>query len=85
MKWQLGGDWPVGQFSIPVGTVITEAMKWNGIALTPPMPINAIALDKEAAQMMLGWYPEQQHRLLFGIDVDLDAVKRRHREAGFRV
>jgi hypothetical protein len=86
MKWQLGGDWPVGQFSIPADTVLTsvsgEPPHWNGITLTMPMPINAIALDNEAAQLMLQWWGgnnsygyDLRHRLIFGPGVDL--VQRR--------
>jgi len=61
MRWQLAGDWPVGPVLIPTGTVLSgvagpdgelvEAPKWNNgsIALPMPMPINAMALDQEAA------------------------------------
>ena len=66
MKWQLAGDWPVGPAVIPAGTLLTgvvgpdgelaEAPKWNGITLPIPMPLNAVALDEEAALMML-WPP----------------------------
>ena len=48
MRWQLAGDWPVGPTLIPAGTVLDGATP--GIPL--PMPINAIALDEEAALQM---------------------------------
>ena len=95
MKWQLAGDWPVGPAVIPAGTLLTgvvgpdgelaEAPKWNGITLPIPMPLNAVALDEEAALMMLKWYEDYHglhlwHRLHFGPDIgDLDAIKARAR------
>ena len=72
MKWQIGGGgWPVGPILIPAGTIVSgEAPTWNGIALPLPMPIDAVALDREAAAMMRRWYPaEHHHRLMFGPDV----------------
>jgi hypothetical protein len=82
MKWQLSGIWPVDRgLCVPGDTVLTsvsgEPPTWNGLTLSWPMPLNAIALDDEAAQMMLQWWPEQRHQLLFGRNVDLDTVKRR--------
>jgi hypothetical protein len=57
---------------------IVEAPKWNGIELPLPIPLNAMALDEDAALMMLTWYPEEQwHRLHFAPGIDLDAIKTR--------
>jgi len=78
MKWQLGGTgWPVGQWLIPASTILNGAagpdgkitVKWNEITLPMPIPINAIALDNEAAALMLEWYPDQHYRLHFGPNV----------------
>jgi hypothetical protein len=86
MKWLLRGDWPVSQGCIPADTIISaiardgelvEAPKWNGVTLPPPMPLNAVALDEEAALMMLKWHPEQWHRLYFGPGIDPDTIKAR--------
>ena len=84
MRWHLGGDWPVGQYCIPIGTIvsagvrdgeITEAPHWNGVRLPLLIPLNAAALDDDAAMMMLRWYPDYQwHRLRFGPDIDRDAI-----------
>ena len=95
MKWQLGGDWPVGHphcaQSIPTGTILSgvagpdgelvEPPKWHGIELPMPMPIDAAALDAEAALLMLKWYPEHQwYRLGFVSDLDREAMLARARE-----
>ena len=50
-----------------------------------PMPINAAALDEEAALLMLRWYQNYGglhlwHRLRFGPGIDRDAIKTRARE-----
>ena len=87
MKWQIGGDWPVGPHLIPVGTILSgvardgelvEAPIWNGIALPMPMPINSTPLDEDAALMMLKWYePEHWHRIVFGPNIDRELIKGR--------
>ena len=87
MRWQLGGDWPVGPCLVPVGTVLSgvardgelvEAPKWNEAPLPMPMPLNAVALDEDAALMMLKWYePEHWHRILFGPNIDRELIKGR--------
>jgi hypothetical protein len=64
MHFRLQGDWPVGQWCVPAGTFIDgNDPKWNGIALPLPMPMNAIALDQEAADVLADWYPHHLHRL----------------------
>jgi hypothetical protein len=88
MRWQLDGDWPVGQWCIPVGTVLTGVardggelvVKWNEIELPMP-PLNSAALDEEAALLMLKSYPDQWHRLHFGAGIDRDALMARAEEA----
>ena len=57
MKWQLAGDWPVGAAVIPAGTVLTGVVGPDGKLvvsppLTAPLPLNAVALDEEAALQM---------------------------------
>jgi hypothetical protein len=82
MRWQLLGDWPVGQWLVPAGTVLEgTAPTWNGIPLPMPMPLNAISLDDEAALMMLKWYGDQWHRLHFGPGVDADPISLQRRQA----
>jgi hypothetical protein len=71
MKFQIGGQgWPVqgGARLIPAGTIVGD----GGIPtseLPMPMPIDAVALDDEAAAAMKAWYPDQLYRLHFGPDV----------------
>jgi hypothetical protein len=86
MQWQLKGDWPVGQFCIPTGTVLSgtprvrdgalvEGPVWNGITL-PMMPINAVALDMDAAVMMAKWYGQELwHQVVTGPGIDREAVR----------
>jgi len=87
MRWQLAGDWPVGPVLIPTGTMLSgvagpdgelvEAPKWNNgsIALPMPMPINAMALDQEAALQMCKWFDQDLwHRLIFHRSLDRDAI-----------
>jgi hypothetical protein len=82
MRWQLAGDWPIGQFSIPAGTVLSsgagEAPIWNGVALPMPPPLNAVALDEDAALLMLQWYePHEWYRLHFGPGINRNAIMAR--------
>ena len=87
MLWMLQGDWPVGQWCIPTGTVLTgvardgelvEPPTWNGITLPMPMPLNAIALDEDAALMMLKWFDQDLwYRLHFDWSLDRDAIMAR--------
>ena len=88
MRWMLQGDWPVGQWCIPTGTVLTgvargdgelvEPPTWNGITLPMPMPLNAIALDEDAALMMLKWFGQDLwYRLHFDWSLDRDAIMAR--------
>jgi len=87
MRWQLGGDWPVGQWLIPTGTIlsavardgeIVEPPMWNGVTLPMPMPINSAALDEEAALLMLQWYePHEWYRLHFGPGINRNAIMAR--------
>jgi hypothetical protein len=85
MRWQLAGDWPVGPAVIPAGTVLTGVVGPDGELsvsppLTVPLPINAMALDDEAALQMCMWYDEAAtiggwHHLLFGPGIDHEAIK----------
>jgi hypothetical protein len=89
MKWQLAGDWPVGPAVIPAGTVLTGVVGPDGKLvvsppLTVPLPINAMALDDEAALQMCMWYDEADtiggwHHLLFGPGIDHEAIKAKAR------
>ena len=79
MKWQLAGPWPVGPALIPGGTIT------DGTGLPMPMPLNAVALDEDAALQMCLWYDETNtiggwHALHFAAGIDREAVmaKARH-------
>jgi hypothetical protein len=67
MRWQLvDHGWSVGQWYVPVGTIIDDRMQWLGsIPLPPPLPLNAYSLDAEALAMMKQWYPDQWHLLRY--------------------
>ena len=92
MKWQLAGDWPVGPAVIPAGTVLTGVVGPDGELvvsppLTAPLPLNAVALDEEAALQMAMWYEESAtiggwHHLHFapGIDRDKILAQARHKK-----
>ena len=89
MRWQLRGDWPVGAAVIPAGTVLTGDVGPDGELvvsppLTAPLPINAMALDEEAALQMCMWYEEAAsiggwHQLHFAAGIDREAVMARAR------
>ena len=94
MKWQLAGDWPVGAALIPTGTMLAgvagadgplaEPPSWHGQPLPMPMPLNATALDEEAALQMCMWYEEAAsiggwHQLHFAAGIDREAVRARAR------
>jgi hypothetical protein len=75
-RWQLLGPWPHGAVCIPAGTEIIGIVTngevtatYNAMPLRMPMPIDAKAMDDEAAAMMRAWYSDQQYRLLYGPDV----------------
>jgi len=85
MKWQLAGDWPVGPAVIPAGTVLTGVLGPDGKLvvsppLTAPLPLNAVALDTDAALQMCMWYDEAAtivggwHHLHFHPSIDLEKV-----------
>jgi hypothetical protein len=87
MRWQLATDWAVGPLGpIPATTVLTGVGDGHGgLAAAPiwrnqpvpvdsnrPMPLEAISLDQEAANLMRSWYQnydggfDLRYRLLFG-------------------
>jgi hypothetical protein len=80
MRWQLGGDWPVGARCIPAATIISagEAPNYQAIPLAElpkPLPLNAEALDEDAALQMLYWHPpELWHQIKFVAGIDRTAV-----------
>jgi hypothetical protein len=84
MRWQLAGPWPIGPAVIPAGTIITAVVGPDGglvfdHTVRPPMPINAAALDHEAALQMCMWYEETDtvggwHQLLFHPNIDREAI-----------
>jgi hypothetical protein len=91
MKWQLGGDWPVGAGLIPHGTIITAVVGPDGELLfdnalvRPPMPINAMAQDSASALQMAMWYEERDtingwHQLHFAPGIDREAVMAKARD-----
>jgi hypothetical protein len=66
MRYQLRGDWPIGQFCIPVGTVIdTDASdQWSSLAKGRPPPLNAMPLNRETWKWMRGLYPGLTHQIV---------------------
>jgi hypothetical protein len=70
MKYQLAGHgWPIGQWLIPVGTVIDhtktpeQMTDWEKLALGKLPPLNAVALDDDCAEAMANGYPGHRHLL----------------------
>ena len=62
---QLLGDWPVGAWCVPAGTIIdANDPQWRGIPLPRSMPMNAKALDQPAYDALAGWYGEDFWHLL---------------------
>jgi hypothetical protein len=92
MQWQLSGPWPVGASLIPGGTIITAVVGPDGElvfdhTIAPPLPINAVALDDEAALQMAMWFNEEDtingwHQLHFAPGIDREAIfaKARHKK-----
>jgi hypothetical protein len=86
----LQGDWPVGPAVIPAGTVLTGVLSADGELvvsppLTAPLPLNAVALDEEAALQMCMWYEEtatigRWHQLHFAPGIDREAVMAKARD-----
>ena len=82
MQWRIGAQgWPVGAALIPAGTVVDS----ETTTLPMPPPIDAVALDEDAALAMAyeetnsigGW-----HQLHFapGIDRDKIFAQARHKK-----
>jgi hypothetical protein len=58
-------DWPVGQFVVPSGTLLTtnyEAGDWNGMRL-PALPMCVEALDQTSADALSRWFPDHLSEL----------------------
>ena len=80
----------MGAAVIPAGTVLTGDVGPDGELvvsppLTAPLPINAMALDEEAALQMCIWYEEAAsiggwHQLHFAPGIDREAVMAQARE-----
>jgi hypothetical protein len=65
MKFQLvGHGWPIGQFLVPVGTVINIPPNvgddWSRMAVGKRIPPNAQPLDKEAYEALVKAYGEKK-------------------------
>jgi hypothetical protein len=59
MRFGLSGPWPVqgGAMLIPAGTILDrDDWKFNGVALTWPPPMNAVAMDQDAYDALLKHY-----------------------------
>ena len=72
MRWQLMGDWPVRQHLVPNGTVLegNPPIIWNGQPLPMPPPLNATALDQDAAlAMAMAYHEDLWHKLHFAPDM----------------
>jgi hypothetical protein len=55
LRFQLLGPWPVGQFCIPSGEIIDGAGEgdWNRLAQGRVPPIECVALDQEAYDLLV--------------------------------
>ena len=77
MRWQLSGPWPVGSQCLPAGSIISDGEGWP-----MPPPLNARALDEDAAMALFMAYDEAAtiggwHQLHFHPSIDRAAVSRR--------
>ena len=62
MRWQLLGPWPVGAICLPTGTILDSAAR----SWPMPPPLDARALDEEAAmEMCMSYHEDLWHRLHF--------------------
>jgi hypothetical protein len=83
MRWQLKGDWPVGPMLIPAGSVISDDGDPATIPLAgvpTPLPINAMALDDDAALQQCFWREETDtiagwNHLAFAHGIDHETIK----------
>ena len=74
MRWQLSGPWPVGSQCLPAGSIISDGEGWP-----MPPPLNARALDEDAAMALFMAYDEAAtiggwHQLHFHPSIDRAAV-----------
>jgi len=74
MRWQLSGPWPVGSQCLPRGSIISDGEGWP-----MPPPLNARALDEDAAMALFMAYDEAAtiggwHQLHFHPSIDRAAV-----------
>ena len=82
MRWMLNGPWPITGALLPAGTLISDGGDPSAIPvveLPQPLPINAVALDEDAALTMAMWYEESAsiggwHQLHFAPGIDRDAI-----------
>jgi len=68
MRFQLKNHgWPIGDKLVPTGTILdlgNPASDWDRLARDHmPPPLNAVALDQEAFDVMWRAYPGQRHLL----------------------
>jgi hypothetical protein len=66
MLYQLRGDFPVGQYLIPVGTVINSAStdQWSVLARGHAPPLNCMPLDWGTWQELKRLYPDLIHQIV---------------------
>jgi hypothetical protein len=89
----LAGPWPVSAGLIDGGTIISAVVGPDGglvfdnASVRPPMPINAVAQDEDAALQMCMWYDEtasiggwHQLHLASGIDREAILAQARHKK-----
>jgi len=82
MRWMLNGPWPITGALLPAGTLISDDGEPSAIPVVEspqPLPINAVALDDDAALQMCMWYEETDtiggwHQLHFAPGIDREAV-----------
>lgn len=67
MRFQLTmHGWPIGDRLIPVGTIIDSRDNddWSVLARGRMPPLNSMALDQEAYEVMSTHYRQHQHHLI---------------------
>ncbi len=69
MRYQLiGSGWPVNQWLVPLGYIYDDKVKdeWSDLVKGRTPPLNAVALDSEAANAMWTAYPLHRHLIVTG-------------------
>jgi hypothetical protein len=65
MRYQLRGDFPVGQYLIPAGTIIdlNGTDQWSMLVKGLRPPLNGMPLDRFTWQWFQRLYPGEKHQI----------------------